>query len=153
LTFKADFTSEREQIQRLVAQGPQTRREVLQQIGFVLVVKQKQHYQELSRSGSSNGITWKKQSTATLLKRQRLQRLGRLVSGTSPEQQGIETGNTAGAFKFKVSANSVRLMAGQRSAANLLSGTGRPVFPQTIPANWQDSAERVAQRSLDRLYK
>lgn len=153
LTFHSNFDSDLEQIRRLAAQGPQTRREVLQQIGFVLVVKQKQHFNQLARTGSSNGVTWRRQSPQTLLKRQRLQRRGRLATSTSPEQQGIESGNTAGSFFFKVKSDSVRLMAGQRTAAGLMLAGGRPVFPTTIPANWLDSAERVAQNRLDRLYR
>lgn len=153
ISFHADFDSDREQIQRLAKQSPQTRREVLQQIGFVLVARQRQHFAQLSRTGSSNGVTWKRQSPRTLLKRQRLQRRGRLAAGVSSDQQVIESGNTAGSFFFSVKTHSVRLMAGQRTAAGLLKSSGRQPFPNVIPANWLDSAERVAQRQLDRHYR
>ena len=153
LTFRADITSEREQIQRLVRQAPQTRKEILTQIGFALVSKQRQHFQQLSRTGSANGVTWKRQAPQTLIKRLRLQRQGRLAAGVSPADQGILSGNTAGSFFFSVRPNAVRLMAGQRTAAGLLMSTGRPVFPATIPASWADSAERVTQSQLDRYYR
>jgi len=151
ITFQADFRPQQAQLDNLAKSQPGLRGDILRQIGFVLVIKQKQHFQQLSRTGSSNGVTWRRQSPQTLKKRQRLQRQGRLAA--APEQQGIESGNTAGGFLFKASVtdNSVKLMS-KHSAAGFLKGSGRPPFPNTIPANWIDSAERVTQRRLDRLY-
>ncbi|MBS0206639.1 MAG: hypothetical protein JSS49_27495 [Planctomycetes bacterium] len=121
---------------------------MLRSIGGMLLARQNEHFGQLSRTGSSNGVTWPAMDPDTLAKRKALQRRG-LLANVDPSQLGVLTGRLAGSFRYRVGEDSVRLV-NVDPAANYFAGR-RPLYPRTIPAPWLASAESIAQRKLDQL--
>src|SRR4051812_16354924 len=106
--FSADFDGLVAEAERLQAELPAAKRQALTAIGYRLVALEKQHFHQLTETGSSNGVTWPKPSPATIARRKTLQRRG-LLANAGPEDVGRTTGALGKAFRFVIKRDSVHV--------------------------------------------
>ena len=149
-TMHTDITSEQTELGRLAAAMPGAARSVLRNVGGALVKLEKEHFQQLSRTGSSNGVTWRVMDSDTLAKRKALQRRG-LLANADPSQLGVLTGALLRGFRARVVRDAVSLV-NVDAAANYFAGR-RPLYPNQIPSPWIAVANTIAQRQIDKLTK
>ena len=145
---RSDFSSDLSAIQQLPNELVRQQQSALKSIGFSLVAKQRQHFNQLTKTGSSNGVTWPAPAPATIARRRTLQRRG-LLPNADPNQSGRVTGELGNSFRFSVRKNSV-VVVNTSAHANFFN-VKRPLMPTAMPAEWQASSEAIVQRSLDRL--
>ncbi len=145
---KANFEAEQEAFRRISAEGASGRRAVMNQIGFYLLAKEKEHFQRLSKTGSSNGVTWQKHSEQTRRRRIALALRGKLPNA-SPEQIGILTGWMASHFRFRSTSNQVRVTNTAPYAGAFAKA--RPIYPDTFPADWLAGCDSIVQRHFSNV--
>ncbi|HEY4263387.1 MAG TPA: hypothetical protein VGM98_24705, partial [Schlesneria sp.] len=146
--FSADFDGLVAEAERLQAQMPIVKRQALTAIGYRLVALEKQHFLQLTETGSSNGVTWPDQSPATLARRKTLQRRG-LLANADPEDVGRQSGRLSRSFRFVVKNDSVHL-TNTDPKAGYFAGR-RPLYPQSMPDDWQAKSEQILQSKLNRI--
>jgi hypothetical protein len=130
---KSDIHSESQAFRRLATERARDRRALTNQLGYYLLAKQNDHFQQLVKTGSSNGVAWPRLAESTLAKRRALQRRG-LLAIADPEQIGIMTGWLASHFRFRSTANRVTI-TNTASYAGAFAAR-RPIFPATFPTQW-----------------
>lgn len=149
-TMHTDISSEKTALGALEAAMPGAAQSVLRRIGGALVRLEKEHFQQLSRTGSSNGVTWHVMDEDTLAKRKALQRRG-LLANADPSQLGVLTGALLRGFRARVLRDTVSLV-NVDAAANYFAGR-RPLYPSQIPSPWIAVANAIAQRHIEKLMK
>lgn len=128
---------------------PGAKRAALGSIGFMLLNRQQQHFQQLSRTGSSNGVTWPKLTQQTMARRIAMQKRG-IIAVAAPEQIGIVTGLLAKSFRFQIDGgNEVHIT--NTTLYSRFFAKKRPLYPTAMPSPWIESAESITQRSMDKL--
>lgn len=148
--FSNDIDRVRTVIDRMIDQYPAAKRRGLNAVGVVVLGLEKQHFQQLSKTGSSNGVMWPHMDADTLARRKALQRMGKLAAA-DPEQLGVLTGALARGFRYRVKDDRVELR-NVDPKANLFNAR-RPLFPVSVPARWAASSDVILQRSLNRFSK
>lgn len=150
-TYRADFAQTTQALSRVVENHRAVRDQVLTDIGFVMLGKQKKHFSQLVRTGSSNGVTWPSPKPRTIRTRQLLAARGQLAN-VAPEHIGWRSGALFGGFRFRV-----RRWGRQVDLTNVVRYAGafaarRPIYPTSMPGDWLTSAEAAAQRRLDKYF-
>jgi hypothetical protein len=140
--------SDVDEVQRIAAGLPQTKRSALVSIGHKLLAREKAHFDQLTRSGSSLGVTWPGPAASTIKRRRSLQRRG-LLNNVDPQQIGRLTGSLAAGFRFTVKGDRVSVVNVDPQAGYFAHK--RPIFPPTMPDAWVHDSETILQRKLDQL--
>lgn len=149
-SFHFDVEGLAGQVQGIRDGLPPSKQRALTSIGYRLVSLEKQHFHQLTETGSSNGVSWPKPAAATLAHRKTLQRKG-LLGNADPEDVGRTTGRLGNSFRFVVKRDRVYLTNTDPKAGYF--SAKRPLYPQSMPANWLASSEATVQRNLDQLSK
>lgn len=137
------------EIDRIQAGLPGAKRGALHSIGRDLLARERQHFGQLSKTGSSEGVSWPRMAESTLKKRLALQKRG-LLANADPEQIGVLTGHLSKSFRYVTdNTTEVRLINTDKEASAFAAR--RPIFPPTVPPAWLSSSETIAQKSLDQL--
>lgn len=142
-------TIEREQtaLRQLAERLPQVRRSVLTRMGQYLVGRERKHFLDLTKSGSSNGVTWPKDAPITMEQRRRMASQGMLAD---PNQIGVRSGGILNGFRFHVDADATSVTVLNRAPYANAFNSKRPIFPPSLPDSWLAGCERIAQATLDK---
>lgn len=147
---RSNIEAEQQFLRAISVERSTHRRSLMNQLGFYLVAKEKQHFQQLAKTRSSNGVTWPPHTESTRRRRYALAKAGKLTS-VAPDTIGILTRYLLVSFRFRFTSNQVRI-TNTAPYAGAFAKT-RPIYPQTFPPNWLSGCEGIVQRYLDKLTK
>lgn len=143
----SNIESEFQAFRQIATESQSDRRAMMNQLGFYLLDKEKAHFNQLAKTGSSNGVTWPKHADATAKRRAALARRGRLT--VQPDTIGIMTGFMASRFRFRANSNQVRITntAPYQGAFSVK----RPIYPATFPAEWLSGCDSIVQSHSNKV--
>lgn len=151
LTFRADFPQTSAALSRIVNEHRGVREQVMGDIGRALLFRQRLHYGQLVRTGSSNGVTWPTLAASTLRDRRSLARRG-VIENTIVGFGGYRTGAIAAGFRYRVNLWGRRIILGNVQRYAGAFSARRPIYPTAMPSEWIDASEAATEKRLGKHY-